>query len=189
MHYGWRRHSEIPHTTRWTLLIVSCFAVAAIVLGVLWEVTDAQADEATSAFTILANKPNPPPDVNAPADDSLAAELEASHKETQRLRQGLADANLQQQQANAALITANERVQALEGELAAATQKISEAKSDRDEAMRVTGKMWEDRRHMRQGLTTTCAALSVDGNSAAAVTSKDRKAPAWNDACVEARQE
>ena len=67
---------------------------------------------------------------------------------------------MQLTQGNAALITANEKVQALESELAAANQKQADAKADRAEALRVAGKMWEDWRRLRQNLNAACGALA-----------------------------
>jgi len=184
MHYGWRRRSDIPRRRYWTSLIVPLFAVAVILLGVLWELsygdTDGPAMDKAPATAQLA-----PGTETIPLDASLEAQLDASRTEAANLRQQLADVNQQLQQVNTALVAANEKVQSLQGELAAAAQKLAETKADRDEALRVAGKMWEDWRHLRQGLTTTCAALAADRSSAAA----GRDGAAFGGACAEAKQE
>jgi hypothetical protein len=45
--------------------------------------------------------------------------------------------------------------------------------------------MWEDWRHLRQGLTKTCAVLTADRNSLA----QNRDVAELGSACTEAKQE
>jgi len=184
MRYGWRRHSDIPRRGYWTTLIVPLFAVAVILLGVLWELSYGETDGPMMDKPPATAQPAPGTETIA-LDASPEAQLEASRTEGANLRVQLADVNQQLQQVNTALVAANEKVQSLQGELAAAAQKLVEAKADRDEALRVAGKMWEDWRHLRQGLTSTCAALAADRSTAA----QNRDAAAFGGACTEAKQE
>jgi septal ring factor EnvC (AmiA/AmiB activator) len=134
MHYGWRRRSDIPRRPYWAALIMPLIAVAVILLGVTWEVTRADIeDPGPESIASLSQAAAQEP------DNSTEGLLAASRTEAANLRQELAEVNLQLQQSNAALIAANEKVQTLQGELAAATQKLAEAKTDRDEALRVAG--------------------------------------------------
>jgi hypothetical protein len=178
MHYGWRRRSGISHRrywkTYWKALIVPLFALAVILLGVLWEVSYGDADSANrNKVSPAAGKPDvvfAAGPVLGDSGDAANAELDASRHEVASLHQELVDENLQIEQGNAALITANQKVQALEGELAAATQKQAEAKADRAEALRVAGKMWEDWRSLRKNLEAACAALEAGNIKPATAT-------------------
>jgi hypothetical protein len=179
MHYGWRRRSGSSHTIYWKTLVVPLFAVAVILFGVVWEASYGDAD-AASRDKLLPAEAKPgvvfasSPGVGlgdtgaTDAGDIASFDLDASRHEVAGLRQELVEENLQITQGNTALITANQRVQVLEGELAAATQKQAEAKADRAEALRVAGKMWEDWRSLRKNLTAACAALDVNNNNHAA---------------------
>ncbi len=167
MHYGWRRRSEIPHRRYWISLIVPLFAVALIVSGVIWELGYENADGAN----IDKVPPAPPPGVEhassmgaGDAVNMAGVQLYASRHEAANLQQELNDVNLQVQQGHDAFIAANEKVQTLETELAAATQNLAEAKADHEEALRVAGKMWEDWRRLRQDLATVCEALDPGKN-------------------------
>jgi hypothetical protein len=184
MRYGWRRHSDIPRRGYWTSLIVPLFAVAVILLGVLWELSYGETDGPMMDKAPATTQPAPGTETIG-LDASPELQLEASRTEAANLRQQLADVNQQLQQVNTALVAANEKVQSLQGELAAAAQKLAETRADRDEALRVAGKMWEDWRHLRQGLTSTCAALAADPSTAA----QNRDAAAFGGACTEAKQE
>jgi chromosome segregation ATPase len=184
MRYGWRRHSELPRRGYWITLIAPLFAVAVILLGVLWELSYADTDGPMMDKAPATAQPAPGTETIA-LDASSEAQLEASRTEAANLRQQLADVNQQLQQVNTSLVAADEKVQSLQGELAAAAQKLAEAKADREEALRVAGKMWEDWRHLRQGLTSTCAALAADQSTAA----QNRDAAALSGACTEAKQE
>jgi len=184
MRYGWRRHSDIPRRRYWTTLIVPLFAVAVILLGVLWELSYGDTDGPMMDKAPATAQPAPGTETIA-LDASPEVQVEASRTEAANLRVQLADVNQQLQQVNTALVAANEKVQSLQSELAAAAQKLTETKADRDEALRVAGKMWEDWRHLRKGLTSTCAALAADPNAAA----QNRDAAALDGACTEAKQE
>jgi hypothetical protein len=164
MHYGWRRRSGSSHTIYWKTLVVPLFAVAAILLGVVWEASYGDSDAASRDKVLPAEaKPGVVFASNGAIDagDTANFDLEASRHEVASLRQELVEENLQVTQGNAALITANQKVQSLEGELAAAMQKQAEAKADRAEALRVAGKMWEDWRSVRKNLTAACATLEA----------------------------
>jgi hypothetical protein len=172
MHYGWRRRSGSSHTIYWKTLVVPLFAVAVILLGVVWEASYGDADAASRDKVLPAEaKPGVVFASNSglgvgnsgsiDAGDTANFDLDASRHEVAGLRQELVQENLQITQGNAALITANQKVQTLEGELAAARQKQSEATADRAEALRVAGKMWEDWRSVRKNLTAACAALEA----------------------------
>jgi hypothetical protein len=172
MHYGWRRRSGSSHTIYWKTLVVPLFAVAVILFGVVWEASYGDADAASRDKLLPAEaKPgvvfasNPGVGLGTggliDAGDTASFDLDASRHEVAGLRQELVQEDLQITQGNAALITANQKVQTLEGELAAATQKQAEAKADRAEALRVAGKMWEDWRSLRKNLTAACAALEA----------------------------
>ena len=194
MHYGWRRRSGSSHTIYWKTLIVPLFAVAVILLGVVWEVSYGDADGASrdkllpadaKPGVVFASAPGISDTGAGRAADAASFELDASRHEVANLRQELVNENLQITQGNAALITANQKVQSLEGELAAATQKQNEAKADRAEALRVAGKMWEDWRALRKNLAAACAA--VDANKSHAAPNPDSAAVAA--ACHDIKQE
>jgi hypothetical protein len=170
MHYGWRRRSGSSHTIYWKTLIVPLFAVAVILVGVVWEVSYGDADGASRGKllpadakpgVVFASAPGVSDTGAGEAADTASFELDASRHEVANLRQELVQENLQVTQGNAALISANQKVQVLEGELAAAIQKQAEAKADRAEALRVAGKVWEDWRALRKNLTAACAALDA----------------------------
>jgi hypothetical protein len=171
MHYGWRRHSDIPRRRYWTALIVPLFAVAVILLGIVWELTRADSDVADADQAPAAAQPTvelasgPGFGDEGDSADTAGAQLYASRHEAANLQEELSDATLQLQQGSAALVTSNEKVQTLEGELASATEKIAEAKADREEALRVAGKMWEDWRRLRKDLSAVCATLDAEKNS------------------------
>ncbi len=178
MHYGWRRRSGISHRrywkAYWKALIVPLFAVAVILLGVLWEVSYGDADSANrTKVSPAAEKPDvvfAAGPIPGDSGDAASAELDASRHEVASLHQELVNENLQIEQGSAALITANQKVQALEGQLAAASQKQAEAKADRAEALRVAGKMWEDWRSLRNNLAAACAALETNNIKTATTT-------------------
>jgi hypothetical protein len=179
MHYGWRRRPGGSRRHYWKALIVPLFAVAVILLGVLWEVSYGDADssnrnkvppEPSKSDVVFAASPGPGDRGVGDASDAAGAELEASRRALADLRQELANQRMQLTQGNAALITANEKVQALESELAAANQKQADAKADRAEALRVAGKMWEDWRRLRQNLNAACGALAAGNIKPAAAT-------------------
>jgi hypothetical protein len=184
MHYGWRRHSDVPRRRYWTALVAPLTAVAVILLGMVWEVTRSDSDSVAAGIVALSPSVSPSPPSAAP-DDSTEAQLEANRKETESLRQQLADAQLQVQQGSAALIAANEKVQALEGEVAAAAQELAEARNDRDEARRVAGKMWEDWRQMKQQAKAVCAELSADRKATPGKQNQSDAAAACLDAAKE----
>jgi hypothetical protein len=171
MHYGWRRRSGSSHTIYWKTLIVPLFAVAVILLGVIWEISYGDADGASRVKFAAADAKPGVVFASAPslsdAGDTASFDLEASRHEVANLRQEIVNQNLQITQGSAALITANQKVQTLEGQLAAAAQKQAEAKADRAEALRVAGKMWEDWRSLRKNLAAACAALDANKNLAA----------------------
>ncbi len=179
MHYGWRRRPGSSRRRYWKALIVPLFAVAVILLGVLWEVSYGDVDSANRNISRPAAAKS---DVvfaaglgqgdrgAGDASGTAGAELEATRHELAAMRQELTDQRLQLTQGNAALITANEKVQALESDLAAANQKQADAKADRAEALRVAGKMWEDWRRLRQNLNAACGALASGNIKTAATT-------------------
>ena len=179
MHYGWRRHSGGSHRRYWKALIVPLFAVAVILLGVLWEVSYGDADGsnrnkvppgASKSDVVFAAGPGIGDHGAGDASDSTGAELEANRRTLVDLRQEVVNQKMQLTQGNAALITANQKVQTLESELVAANQKQADAKADRAEALRVAGKMWEDWRRLRQNLNTACGALAAGNIKTAATT-------------------
>jgi hypothetical protein len=170
MHYGWRRRSGSSHRRYWKALIVPLFAVAVILLGVLWEVSYGDADSsnrnkvppgASKSDVVFAAGPGLGDRGAGESGDAAGVELDASRHELAALRQELAKQRMALTEGNAALIIANQKVQALESELAAAKQKQADAKEDRAEALRVAGKMWEDWRRLRQNLNTACSALAA----------------------------
>ena len=192
MHYGWRRRSGSSHTIYWKTLVVPLFAVAVILFGVVWEASYGDADAASrdkllpaeaKPGVVFASNPGVGLGNTGPIDagDAASFDLDASRHEVAGLRQELVGENLQITQGNTALITANQKVQTLEGELAAARQKQSEATADRAEALRVAGKMWEDWRSLRKNLTAACAALDVNNNHAATVADAAAVAAACRD--------
>jgi len=176
MHYGWRRRSGNSHTIYWKTLIVPLFAVGVILLGVIWEIGYGDADGASrSKFppadakpgVVFASAPGLSGTAASDAGDTASFDLDASRHEVASLRRELVEENLQISQGNTALITANQKVQTLEGQLAAAAQGQAEAKADRAEALRVAGKMWEDWRTLRKNLAAACAALDASKKLAA----------------------
>jgi hypothetical protein len=184
MRYGWRIRPGAPGRGYWTALIIPMFAVAVILLGMVWEVTHAETEN--DGAELLASLPHlsTGPAMATP-DATPEAQLEASRKDAESLRQQLSDANLQLQQQSAALVSANEKMQTLEGEVASAAQKLAEAKSDRDEALRVAGKMWEDWRQLKQESKAVCAALAASTKSAA----RNQNSPTLDAACSDTKQE
>jgi hypothetical protein len=178
MHYGWRRRSGISHRrywkAYWKALIVPLFAVAVILLGVLWEVSYGDADSSNrNKVSPAAGKPDvvfAAGPIPGDSGDAANSELDASRHEVASLHQELVNKNLQMTQGNAALITANQKMQTLEVQLAEATQKQAEAKADRAEALRVAGKMWEDWRSLRKNLAAACAALEAGNIKTATAT-------------------
>src|ERR1700722_10384090 len=117
MHYGWRRRSGSSHRRYWKALIVPLFAVAVILLGVLWEVSYGDADSSNrnkvppgegKSDVVFAAGPGLG-GAGAADNGAAGAELDASRHELAEMRHELADQRLQLTQGNAAVITANEK--------------------------------------------------------------------------------
>jgi len=86
MHYGWRRRPGSSRRRYWKALIVPLFAVAVILLGVLWEVSYGDADssnrnrvppEASKSDVVFAAGPGLGDRGAGDGSDSAGAELEA----------------------------------------------------------------------------------------------------------------
>ena len=105
--------------------------------------------------------------------------------ETASLRQQLTETDLKLNQGDAALISTKQRVQQLEVQLAATKEKIADAESRRDEALRTAGKMWEDWRHLRVELTAVCAIVNAKPKSPPA----NQEAATVSAACHDANQQ
>ena len=164
MRYGWRRRSEIGRPRYWTALIFPLIGVAVILLLLGWEVTHADMDGDYGGK--LSASPQPDSELASTSgigdvDAIPETQPDAGRFETASLRQQLTETDLKLNQGDAALISTKQRVQQLEVQLAATKDRIADAESRRDEALRTAGKMWEDWRHLRVELTAVCAAVNT----------------------------
>lgn len=188
MRYGWRRRSEISRPRYWPALVVPMMGVAVILLLLGWEVSHADMDGENAGQISAVSQPNVELASGPAAGDAEAipeTQPDSGRFETASLRQRLTETDLKLNQGDAALIASKEKVQQLEIQLAATTQKIADAESRRDEALRVAGKMWEDWRHLRADLTAVCAAV----NAAKKPATANPDAAAIAAACHDAKQQ
>ncbi len=152
----WRQRSELSRRPAWSVMALLVVAIAAILLAVGWRATRGDAVESAAAQTMAT----------AAAGDSANHQLEESRSEVAGLRQDMNDLNQQVHQGTVALITANDKVQSLQGELAVAQQKITSANSDRESIRQQLAELKDELRKESQALSDVCRTLRSEKDSA-----------------------